>query len=183
MNDHRQESGCYCPSDCACHNPHRQTVCGCTGAHDATPKTKRDRALALMVTVSQDWDTLTDCVAWMDSADRRCAREVETGWLCKRHVTVAERKLAKAIERDAAEKAKRAAARAGKLPGWRAELAEVEAEMARRDPAPPTTDRAAYGGVGCSTTARYQKRIFRDSNVEAMGRLVRRAEELRSLIG
>lgn len=33
-DDARQATGCYCPSDCACHNAQRVTVCGCTGTHD-----------------------------------------------------------------------------------------------------------------------------------------------------
>jgi len=31
--DARDKTGCYCPSDCACHHAHRLTVCGCTGSH------------------------------------------------------------------------------------------------------------------------------------------------------
>lgn len=145
--------------------------------------TKRDRALAIMVTVSQDWEQLTTCVAWMDSADKRCSRDVESGWLCKRHIAVAERKLTKAIAKDKADKEKREAWRAEKLPKWKAELAKIEAEMRRLDPPPPTTDRAAYGGVGCTTTTRYQRNLFTDSKVEKMGKLVRRAESLRRDIG
>lgn len=32
-HDARDATGCYCPSDCACHKPSRLTVCGCTGNH------------------------------------------------------------------------------------------------------------------------------------------------------
>lgn len=145
--------------------------------------TQREKLLAQMVTVSRDWMMLDTCVAWMDSADRRCKRDIEAGWLCKRHIAVAERKLAKAIEKNKADEAKRQAWRAEKLPQWKAELAKVEAEIARRDPPPPTTDRAAYGGVGCTTTIRYQRNLLRPSNVEAMGRLVRRRAELVGMIG
>ncbi len=33
VRDARDATGCYCPSDCACHFPHRYTYCGCTGKH------------------------------------------------------------------------------------------------------------------------------------------------------
>lgn len=145
--------------------------------------TKHERVLAQMVAISRDWHLLTGCVAWIDSAGKRCKRTVEAGWLCKRHISVAERKLAKALEKEKAFRARAAASRAERLPKWKAELARVEKEIARRDPSPPTIDRAAYGGVGCSATARYQRNLFRDSNVEAMGRLVRRRGELVKMIG
>ena len=41
----------------------------------------------------------------------------------------------------------------------------------RRDPKPPTDDPAAFGGVGCTTTARWQKRVMSDSNISRMATL------------
>lgn len=117
------------------------------------------------------------CQAWMDGADRKCGKFAED-YLCKRHINVAIKRREARLAKEAARVARWEAEKERQTPKWQAELARVNAEIARRDPAPPTTDMAAYGGVGCSTTARYQKNLLRDSNVSRMAELLKRRDYL-----
>lgn len=145
-------------------------------------------ALASMLALGQptNWHP-TGCVAWVESADRVCARTRAEGLLCKRHHTVAVRRFAAEVEREKTRRAKWRAHREEQLARhgdrWRAELAKIEARMRVLDPPPETTDRAAYGGAVHPSIRRRQIARMSDARVEEMARLIRRAEVLRSKLG
>lgn len=119
----------------------------------------------------------------MDSAEKVCNRpEEEPGLrLCPRHHAVALRKLeqqkAKETARLAALERKWLAA----LPGWRAELATVEARIRRLDPPPPTTDMAAFMGVGSTAARRYRRRLTPERIHELSVLHKRRTELVKSI--
>lgn len=126
------------------------------------------RAVAL-----SDNHTPGTCWAWMESAERVCGKPEgdEAAHLCGAHVTVARRRAAKNREKAAAERSRQDAVALSLLPGRRARLAAVDAEIARRDPAPPTTDMAAYGGLGSTAATGYQRRLLSDTNVARLAEL------------
>jgi len=146
--------------------------------------TNREYNLALEVALSNsaNWPTST-CVAWVDSADRTCGKTRSAGLLCKRHNTVAEKRAIKNAEKNAQDRERRAAWRAENLPKWRAELDRIEARMRVMDPPPVSTDPAAYGGNVHPSIRKKRAGFMSDSRVMEMGKLVRRADELRRLIG
>ena len=148
---------------------------------------KMQQALALAETVSlgalDRYEGLTACVAWIESADRRCGKVRSDGLLCSRHHAIAEKRHAKLTERKADQKARFEAEREARRPERERRLAAIDAEIARRDPAPLTTDTAAFGGVGCSTVARQNKRRMSDANVQRMAELWRERDELVALLG
>lgn len=125
------------------------------------------------------------CPAWMDSADRECAKPSKVGWLCTRHHGVALKRLdreraalAGIRERERIKRAERIAL----LPKMREDLAKIEAEMNRLDPPPETTDRAAYGGyVHPSIMTRSLARLS-DSKVQRMAALVEQHGHLSQMI-
>ena len=128
----------------------------------------------------------TQCPAWMEAAERQCNKPATDGLLCKRHHGVAVKRAHKLLDtirqdrvKDAQRQAERDARAARELPALRKRLERVEAEIARRDPAPPTTDLAAYGGRGSTTATRYRARLLSDANVEALARLYPERDELR----
>lgn len=148
-----------------------------------TALTERDRALAMQVALRlDDWTAAQGCPAWIDSADRQCGRPPAEGYLCRRHHTVAVRRLEKDQARRQAAAEKRAAHRAANLPAWRAELARVEAEIERRD-RPVVADRAAVGGVVHPSIRKRQLAALSDTNVKRMAELYRRHDELTRKIG
>ena len=148
---------------------------------------KIQQVLALADTVSlgalDRYEGLTACVAWIDSADRRCGKARSEGLLCSRHHAIAEKRHAKLTEREAAQKARFDAEREARRPERERRLAAIDAEIARRDPAPLTTDTAAFGGVGCSAVARQNQRRMSDANVQRMAELWRERDVLVALLG
>ena len=128
------------------------------------------------------------CWAWMDTAERVCGKPEgnQAAHLCNRHADVALRKAhaVVVVERARAERLRVAMVEKAPvaLPRLRAELARVEAEMARRDPQPVTTDRAAYGGAVHRSIARAARGRLSDSNVARMAELVDQAARLRGKI-
>ena len=118
------------------------------------------------------------CWAWVESSERVCGRpEGDEQHLCPRHAQVAARRRDAA---DARAHAQRMAANPAKaLPGLRHRLARVDAQIARLDPPPPTTDMAAYGGVGSTAAASYRARLTPDR----IHRLAVLHEERRQLVG
>ena len=62
-------------------------------------------------------------------------------------------------------------------------LAAIDAEIERRDPPPLTTDTAAFGGVGCSTVARQNRRRLSSANIQRMAELWRERDALVALLG
>ena len=140
-----------------------------------------DLALTVALPRPERWGA--SCPAWIESADRKCGKPRTEGYLCKRHHTVAVRRLAVRREVDARQSEQAAERRARNLPLWREELARIEKRMAALDPPLATTDRAAYGGVLHPSIVRERARRWSDSRVEEMARLVNRAEDLRRWIG
>ena len=131
----------------------------------------RTAGLYLTLAIS-DHHPAGTCWAWMEKAEKACGRpEGAEPHLCSRHEVVARRRLDQRIAREAARNVQRKTDSISKLPKLRAPLAKVEAEIERRDPKPPTDDPAAFGGVGCTTTARWQKRVMSDSNISRMATL------------
>ena len=121
------------------------------------------------------------CRYWVESRGDRCGRATSIRF-CGRHHRVILAAWEKRREAARTELARRDADLAAALPDLRARLARVEAEIRRRDPEPPTTDLAAYGGVGSTTARAYQRRILSNSNVRAMARLVRERDHLIGLV-
>ena len=131
----------------------------------------RTAGIYLTLAISDHYPAGT-CWAWMEKAEKACGRpEGAEPHLCPRHEVVARRRLDQRIAREAARNVQRKTDSISKLPKLRAQLAKVEAEIERRDPKPPTDDPAAFGGVGCTTTARWQKRVMSDSNISRMATL------------
>ena len=132
------------------------------------------RALAAHVALRLDRIDPGICPAWLEAAERRCGKPATIGLLCARHHAVAERRQVAVAKAEAARLAKIAA----RIPGWRARLAEVEAELAAGGSSLPL-DRAAYTGNHPGLPARH----LAAGHVERMAHLTREADRLRALIG
>lgn len=128
------------------------------------------------------WEPSHGCPAWIDSADRQCGRPNTIGYLCKRHHTVAVRRLDALEAKAEKRREEREAYRAENLPRWRELLDKVGAEIERSDP-PRLADRAAYTGHVHKSLRRQQSRLLSDSNVKRMAELWRRHDELTRKIG
>ena len=145
---------------------------------------KDEKILAGFVALRvEDWEPEHGCPAWIESRDSQCGRKpLDDGMLCKRHRTVAVVRRDKALAARQHQAQQLAERRARMLPEWRAELAQVEADMERYG-GMPTTDRAAYGGASHPSIRKAQLRQLSDTNVQRMARLSKRAQELERLIG
>jgi len=139
---------------------------------DPTP-----HALAAMVALRFDPASVT-CPAWV-ADERRCGKPVTDGYLCARHATVARRRWDTRAAIEAQRSERYATDRAILLPIKRARLADVEAEIARREPKLPN-DRAAYTGNVHPSIAR--RGHLSDTNVARMAALHREADQLRAWI-
>ena len=117
------------------------------------------------------------CPAWLDTAERRCGKPVTDGHLCARHHQVAVRRWDARTAVEAARSERYATDRAILAPAKRARLADVEAEIARREPSAPL-DRAAYTGNVHPSIAR--RSHLTDANVTRMAALHREADQLRA---
>lgn len=135
-----------------------------------------DRAL-------ETWEDSHGCPAWIDSADRRCAKKPAHGYLCTRHHNVAVKRWEKEQEVLRISKERALRYRAAHLPQWKSELAYVQAEINRLDPPAVNTDRAAYGGNVHPSILRKRRAALSDSRVQKMAELWRRHDELTSKIG
>lgn len=122
------------------------------------------------------------CVAWVESRGATCGKDVMFGFLCARHVKVAQRRWEKEGAERVRQARQRAQRREEKMHVWVDELERVDAEIARRT-APLTTDRAFSGGVGTPQHRKHLLRQFSDSNVQRVGELARRRRTLEILIG
>ena len=111
------------------------------------------------------------CPVWIDARDARCGKTnlIDGRW-CTRHTPIMLRRLQGDHDRTAERTATAAAELAAKVPRLLDRLKRLDAEIARLDPAPPTTDTAAYGGVGSTTATAYQERVGR--RVPELSRLV-----------
>lgn len=158
---------------------------------DPTPTiTAREKALAAQVVLPMThlYETPGLCPAWVASKGARCLKPATGGLLCKRHHTVAEKRLEKRLAALAAAEHEAAETRARLLPEWKYELAGLDAQIARLEanvPGLDTTDRAAYGGrINARLDAR---REAANARFLEAGRRIRqaqvRADRLRRLIG
>lgn len=131
------------------------------------------------VALREDYPAGT-CWAWMDSAERVCGKPDgdKAAHLCNRHAVVAARKGEAVVARDQAARLRMRVLARAKLPRLRAELAALDALIARIDPSLPTDDLAAYGGNVHPSIAR-QVRVT-DSKIARMADLYRRRDPLAS---
>lgn len=141
-----------------------------------------DTAFALMVAVTPPDRWGEKCVAWVESRDAVCGKDVKHGFLCARHYTVAQRRWEKQQAKREAQEKQRAQYRAQHMPEWLAERDRIDAEITRRTK-PLTTDRAFSGGVGTAQHKKHVQRQFSESNVQRVGELARRRQKLEALIG
>ena len=116
-----------------------------------------------------------ECPAWIESADRRCGKPATVGLLCKRHHTIALKRLARDINKAAAENAKHRAAREVALPKYRVRLAQVEARINQLDP-PMRRD-------GAIVNMPLHKRMPTDNQISELARLHAEREQLRRRLG
>lgn len=135
--------------------------------------------LALTVALDRPDSWGTDCAAWIESADRKCGKPREHGYLCKRHHAVAVRRLAKQAEKKAAADERHRVEQERLRPGREARLDRINAEIRRLDPPPPTTDMAAWGGVGMKG----YKSPYTADRIHRLAELTTEAEQLRRLVG
>ena len=134
--------------------------------------------LALAAMVALRIDNMGDtCPAWIASADRKCGKPRAVGYLCARHDKVARRTWETRTAAVAARSERYATDRAILAPMKRARLADIEAEIARREPSAPL-DRAAYTGNVHPSIAR--RPHLTDTNVTRMAALHREADQLRA---
>ena len=137
----------------------------------ATEETKmtttRDLALASLVSISGlDTDRIAaaaqhGCPAWIESKDSYCHRPAKVGLLCKRHDTVAQKRADDLVAREAARREIERASAVKSLPVWRAELADLEASIAKYEASQPQTmERAATGGNVHPSIRKKQARDF-----------------------
>lgn len=123
------------------------------------------------------------CWAWMDSAERVCGKPEAVEHLCQRHELVAlariekrRQKLAEQAERRRERAVRNLGANRAKLANLLTDLERIERRMNQLDPPPPTTDPAAWGGVGNSASARYRKRVTDDRVISEMVELYKRRD-------
>ena len=142
-------------------------------------------ALAAQVAIGPIENWPPNCVAWVESKDEECGKPRTKGYLCNRHHTVAEKRFEKHVSEIQARntRIKESKAEALRTHGdeWRAELTRIDSELDRRT-GMPTTDRAAFGGVGHPQLIKKRDRSFSDSNVKRVSYLLQRREKLTNLL-
>ncbi len=117
------------------------------------------RGIYKFLAVSDHYPSGT-CWAWLERAERVCGRpEGDDENLCPRHGSVARKRAQAHAAKVAARTARIEAWALAALPQRRERLARIEAEIARLDPPPPTTDMAAFGGVGSTVATRYRSKF------------------------
>ena len=136
-----------------------------------TPTTL-DRGLALTVALRLD-SPHEQCAAWIESADRVCGRDAIRPWLCKRHETVAKRRLEKEVAQEKAQ-AEKARQRAEKqLPAREARLARIDARLDQIDPF-----RADGNADTAAMCAPLSQRLPSDTRITELARLHRERDAL-----
>lgn len=136
-----------------------------------TPTTL-DRGLALTVALRLD-SPHEQCAAWIESADRVCGRDAIRPWLCKRHETVAKRRLEKEVAQEKAQ-AEKARQRAEKQrPAREARLARIDARLDQIDPF--RTDGKADTAATCAPLS---QRLPSDTRIAELARLHRERDAL-----
>ena len=136
-----------------------------------TPTTL-DRGLALTVALRLD-SPHEQCAAWIESADRVCGRDAIRPRLCKRHETVAKRRLEKEVAQEKAQ-AEKARQRAEKqLPAREARLARIDARLDQIDPF-----RADGNADTAAMCAPLSQRLPSDTRIAELARLHRERDAL-----
>ena len=136
-----------------------------------TPTTL-DRSLALTVALRLD-SPHEQCAARIESADRVCGRDAIRPWLCKRHETVAKRRLEKEVAQEKAQ-AEKARQRAEKqLPAREARLARIDARLDQIDPF-----RADGNADTAAMCAPLSQRLPSDTRIAELARLHRERDAL-----
>ncbi|ASK67333.1 hypothetical protein CFK39_15915 (plasmid) [Brachybacterium avium] len=136
-----------------------------------TPTTL-DRGLALTVALRLD-RSHEQCAAWIESADRVCGRDALRPWLCKRHETVAKRRLEKEVAQEKAQ-AEQARQRAEEQrPAREARLAQINARLDQIDPF-----RADGNADTAAMCAPLSQRLPSDTRIAELARLYRERDAL-----
>lgn len=138
-----------------------------------------NKQLAAFVAVGSIHDDGT-CQAWMDSADRRCAKPTDD-YLCPAHVKVARRRGEKAVAKEQKQiEAHKAKLRTVNIDELRREEARLQDRMNAVSGfnRHGTDDLAAYGGIGIRQTAR-QRRKYADRVDNALSEYTRLEKQLK----
>lgn len=117
------------------------------------------------------------CGAWMESAERRCGRPAADPWLCTRHLKVAQQRAIKHAAKDRADHEKAQAREAAAAPKLRAELARINARLARLDP--PRTGPLDHGVLNTPI----RTRMYSDSRITELAWLHERRKQLMQRVG
>ena len=121
------------------------------------------------------------CWAWVESRGTHCGKpEGGAPHLCTRHETVALRRAEAATFVKRWEERGREAS-VDKLPARREALANVDRQIRRLDPPPPTTDMAAFAGEGSTAGDRYRAR-HTDDRIAKLAALTRKRTILAAAI-
>ena len=136
-----------------------------------------DRGLALTVALRLD-SPHEQCAARIESADRVCGRDAIRPWLCKRHETVAKRRLEKEVAQEKAQaekaQAEKARQRAEKQrPAREARLARIDARLDQIDPF-----RADGNADTAAMCAPLSQRLPSDTRITELARLHRERDAL-----
>lgn len=137
----------------------------------------KDEDLAAMVALRLD-RTPAQCAAWIESADRVCGKDAARPWLCKRHESVATRRLAKALADQEARAEKSLKAREERHRNDSARLEEVEAQLDRLDPL-----RDGTGADRAAACAPLSQRLPSGARIAKLARLHNEADRLRARLG
>ena len=116
--------------------------------------TNRDIALAALVSIpGLGTDRIIaaaqhGCPAWIESKDAYCHRPATVGLLCKRHDAAAQKRADSLATRETARREAERVSAVESLPTLRAELADLEASIAKYEASlPPAMEGAAIGGA------------------------------------
>lgn len=129
--------------------------------------------------------TARGCGFWIgsDTKGHVCGAVVHKLGLCEKHFPIelerTKKRLAKEKEKREAAEARWRERNARKLPAWRVQLGQAEAEYARRT-ASPVEDRAAVGGSMHTSVVRAQRSHLSDTNVARVAELDRIITRLRA---
>lgn len=125
------------------------------------------------------------CRYWIgsDAKGHFCGAEVYLSAHCAKHYKIElerqKKRLAKERESRDAANAKWRQSNRWRLPSWRVQLEQAEAEYARRTSS-LVEDRAAYGGAMSTSVIRAQRSRLSDSNVARVAELERIMKKLRA---
>ncbi|MCG7309721.1 MULTISPECIES: hypothetical protein [Brachybacterium] len=143
------------------------------GSHD-------ESTLALQVALRIDDRDPAQCAAWIESAERVCAKASTRPWLCSRHATVASRRLAKAQEEHEAARTKALRRREEARPRLEARLEAIDQKLRRID---PLFGGIEHGADRAAQNAPLRQRLPSDSRIAELARLHRSRDQILSQLG